>query len=134
MRDFCGTLSFFIAAWGTFRLVYGAWPPMKGNFGQWLLADSRAKWAMAAGLLAGMIGAIIVRAFCSASSTRDGGIREVDDYLRRGLACHEERRTDEAIDMFKRAIALALSAGRKNEAAPAYASLGKVYFDVGELS
>lgn len=134
MKSFLGTLGFAIVGLMTFRLVYGSWPPTEGEFAQWLRADSRARWALAAGTLAGVIGLIIGRVFALALRPQDNRIIEANACVKSALVHHRERRTQEAIDSFRRAITLYDDAARPIDAAPAYASLGKVYFDIGELN
>jgi cytochrome b len=63
MQNQHGTLGFFVAAMATFRLTYGAWPPFEGNFVEWILSDSKAQRAMLAGVIVGMLGMAIGRAF-----------------------------------------------------------------------
>lgn len=74
MKDFFGTLGFFVAGLITFRLSYGAWPPTQGNFGKWLSSDSKARWAMLAGLVVGMVGAVIGRAFSGMLNVQNNSI------------------------------------------------------------
>jgi uncharacterized membrane protein YeaQ/YmgE (transglycosylase-associated protein family) len=62
MKGICGILGSWIFAMLTFRLVYGAWPPFEGNLGEWLSSDSRARWALLAGFVFGVIGAVVGRA------------------------------------------------------------------------
>lgn len=62
VKDLLGPLGFVVAAMVAFRLVYGAWPPLEGELGPWLASDSRAVWAMGAGIVAGCAGLVIGRA------------------------------------------------------------------------
>jgi cytochrome b len=61
MKNVSGTIGFFLAGLGVFRLVYGAWPPSQGSFSQWVSSDPHAKGAIAAGLVAGVVGALVAR-------------------------------------------------------------------------
>jgi tetratricopeptide (TPR) repeat protein len=54
-------------------------------------------------------------------------------YSNLGFLYHRQRRMDEAIRMFQKAIVIYSDLGRVDDSAPIYASLGKVYFDIGEL-
>ncbi|MFC1539023.1 tetratricopeptide repeat protein [Candidatus Latescibacterota bacterium] len=51
-----------------------------------------------------------------------------------GLLYHRQNRIREAINMFDAAIEIYAHYRRNDEAAPVYASLGKVYFDSGDLN
>jgi hypothetical protein len=131
MKQLYGSLVFFLAGTGTFRLVYGAWPPTAGDFGQWLSSDSKAKWAICAGLLAALFASAIARAMSGTSEPEDPKVKEAADCFQRGLAYHQEKRVDEAEEMFKRAIVVYEECGREADSAQAHASLGKLYFDTG---
>lgn len=50
-----------------------------------------------------------------------------------GLLYHRQRKIQEAVSMFSTAINIYTDHHRIDEAAPVYASLGKVYFDNGDL-
>jgi tetratricopeptide (TPR) repeat protein len=126
MKNLYGTLAFFIAGVGTFRLIYGVWPPTEGDFGQWLYSDIRARWAMVAGILAGMLATAIGRAFSRTSPLQDSRLSEASQYAQRGLMYHEERRIDEAITAYQ-------ECGCEADAGRVHASLGKLYFDIGEM-
>lgn len=102
MRDLFGTIGFFLTALATFRLVYGSWPPHEGSLFAWLAADARARWALGASLVTGMIGATIGRRLLRLE--RDGRILEAKENARRGLVFHNSRQMPEAIEMFTRAI------------------------------
>jgi tetratricopeptide (TPR) repeat protein len=132
MRDFFGTLT-FIAGTGTFRIIYGQWPPTSGRFGQWLLSDGKARWAILAGMLVGMVATSIVRGLTGTLRPADPRLEEALQCLQLGMTYHQDRRIEEATHMFQRAIALYTECGRAADAAPAYASLGKLYFDTGAL-
>lgn len=54
-------------------------------------------------------------------------------YANMGLHYHKKRKIQNAVDMFKRAIDVYTDLGKINDTAPVYASLGKVYFDNGDL-
>lgn len=133
MKDLYCTLAFFMAASGTFRLIYGSWPPTSSSFFQWLSSDGNAKWAMGAGILAGMFASAIVRWLSGTPRPQDPRLEEASECVQRGVKYHEERRTDEAAGMFQRAIAVCKDCGSDADSAQAYASLGKLYFDTGEL-
>jgi hypothetical protein len=133
MRDFVGTLAFFIAGTSTFRIIYGRWPPTSGNFGQWLVSDGKARWAILAGLLVGMVATVIVRGLRRTLPPADPLLEEAQSCLQLGLTYHQDRRIEEATRMFQRAITLYDECGRAVDAAPAHASLGKLYFDTGAL-
>jgi tetratricopeptide (TPR) repeat protein len=133
MKDLCGTIGFFIAGTGVFRLVYGAWPPTSGDFLQWLASDSRARWAMAFGLVAGIFGAVVGRKLSVNPQGFDAHNSTATEFGKRGVIYHNERKMTEAIAMFQRAIALHQEGPRETDSAPAYASLGKVYLDLEEL-
>ena len=132
VRDFLGTLTFFIAGTSTFRIIYGRWPPTGGNFGLWLLSDGKAIWAIAAGLLVGMVATSIWRGLIGTLHPSDPRLEDPSRCLQLGMTYHQERRIEEATQMFKRAITLYADCGGA-EAATAYASLGKLYFDTGAL-
>lgn len=125
MRDFFGTLTFFIGGTGTFRIIYGQWPPTSGKFGQWLLSDGKARWA----ILVGTVATSIVRGLTGTLHPADPRLEEASQCLQLGMTYHQDRRIEEATQMFQRAIALYTECGRAADAAPAYASLGKLYFD-----
>ena len=133
MRGFTGTVAFLIAASSTFRIVYGQWPPTSGNFGQWFFSDSRARWATLAAVLVGLVVSAIVRGLTGTPGPLDDKMVEASNCLQLGLTYHQERRVNDAAQMFQRAITLYEECGRGLDAAPAYASLGKLYFDIGEL-
>ena len=61
-KDIYGTVGFVILGMITFRLAYGAWPPLEGEFYQWLSSDSKAVWSMVAAIVGGIVGALICRA------------------------------------------------------------------------
>ncbi len=133
MKDIFGTIGFFITSMATFRFVYGAWPPKAGNFGQWISSDPRALWTMVAAIFVGMVGALISRACVSIMNKQQGGIAEASECARRGFRYHKQRKMQEAIDMFKRSIEIYVDIDRINDTAPVYGSLGKTYFDNGDL-
>lgn len=133
MKNIFGTIGFFITSMVTFRLVYGSWPPTAGNFKQWISSDPRALWAMAAAVIVGMLGALIGRAFVTIVNKQQGRIGKASEYARRGFRYHKQRKMKEAIEMFKRSIEIYTDFDRINDAAPIYGSLGKVYFDNGDL-
>lgn len=130
MRDLFGTVGFFLTALATFRLVYGSWPLHEGALLAWLVSDASARWALGASLVTGMIGAAIGRRLLRVE--RDGRVLEAKENARQGLAFHNNRQIPEAIEMFTRAIESYSQASRTVDAAPVYASLAKVYFDVEE--
>ncbi len=132
MQNFFGTITFFIAGTGTFRIIYGRWPPTSGNFGQWLFSDARARWAVLGGMLVGMVVTVIVRGLTRTLRPADPRLQEAPHCLQLGMTYHQERRIEEATQMFERAITLYDECGRAADAAPAYASLGKLYFDTGD--
>jgi tetratricopeptide (TPR) repeat protein len=80
-----------------------------------------------------MIGAVVARAFAGMINPRAGEIAEAESLARRGLTLHEQRRIDEAERAFRNAIDKYEQLGRRDDAAPVYASLGKLLFDVGRL-
>jgi hypothetical protein len=133
MKNLLGTIGFFVVASVVFRVFYGAWPPSSGSFLPWLASDSRAQWSLMASLVAGAMGSAILRALASSPPNRPERVAQADAYGREALARHEARQIPEAIDLFTRAIILYEEAGRATAAAPWYASLGKLYFDVNEL-
>lgn len=135
MRDLLGTIAFFSGAMGTFRLVYGSWPPNEGQLLSWLSSDSKARWALGVSLVGGMVATLIIRSLSSTKSRResDARIAQAKEYARQGLAHHNDRRQAEAAAMFTRAIDLYREASRTVDAAPVYASLGKLHFDFNEL-
>ena len=55
-------------------------------------------------------------------------------YVNMGLRYHRKRKIQNAIDMFKRAIGIYTNLGQISDTAPVYGSLGKVYFDNGDLN
>jgi tetratricopeptide (TPR) repeat protein len=59
------------------------------------------------------------------------GVAHVSGSL--GFLYHRQLRFDEAIDMFNRALADFTASGHTGETAPILASLGKLYFDAGDL-
>lgn len=63
----------------------------------------------------------------------EGRIGEASECARRGFRYHKQRKMQEAIDMFKRFIEIYTDFDRINDAAPVYGSLGKAYFDNGDL-
>jgi cytochrome b len=63
MKNTVGTICFVVLGLLTFRLVYGAWPPFEGKFGEWLASDPRAGWSMVAAVVGGIVGALVGRAF-----------------------------------------------------------------------
>lgn len=133
MKVVFGMFGFYAAAMAAFRVVYGAWPPHQGKFGDWLMSDSKAQMAMLVGVGAGMIGAMICRALASAVNPGEGPTREAKDLVRQGLALHENRQIEQARRAFERAIEIYNSVGRTAEAAPVYGCLGKLLFDAGDL-
>jgi len=133
MRDFFGTLTFFIAGTGTFRIIYGRWPPTSGKFGEWLLSDSKARWAILAGMLVGMVATSIMRGLTRTFRPSDPRLEEASRCLQLGMTYHQDRRIEEATQMYQRAITLYTECGREADVAPAYASLGKLYFDTDAL-
>ena len=137
MRDFLGTLTFFIAGTSTFRMIYGQWPPTSGNFGQWLVSNGKGRWAILAGMLVGIVATSIVRGLTGTFHAADPRLEEASHCLQLGMTHHQERRIEEAKQMFERAIAVyhqcGQECGQAADAAPAYASLGKLYFDTGAL-
>jgi tetratricopeptide (TPR) repeat protein len=133
MKALFGMFGFYAAGVLTFRLVYGAWPPHEGNFGQWLMADSKTQLALGVGMVAGMVGAVLARALSGPFNSGLGNNREASDLTRRGLDLHEQRRVGEARRAFERAIEIYNAAGQQNAAAPVYGSLAKLLFDTGEL-
>lgn len=54
-------------------------------------------------------------------------------YSNLGFVYHHQKRLKNAASMFKRAIEIYTDLRRLNDAAPIYGSLGKVYFDSGDL-
>jgi tetratricopeptide (TPR) repeat protein len=133
MKALWGTFGFYVAGVLTFRLVYGAWPPHEGHFGQWLIADSKAQLALAVGMLAGMVGAMFARALSRTFNRDSGNNHEASGLTRRGLMLHEQRRIEEARHAFERAIEIYNEAGQPGAAAPVYGCLAKLLFDIGEL-
>jgi Tetratricopeptide repeat len=133
MRDFLATMTFFIVGTGTFRVMYGQWPPTSGNFGQWLLSDGKARWAILAGMLVGMVATSIMRGLTGTLHPADARLDEASHCLQLAMTHHQDRRIEEAIQMYQQAIRLYTECGRETDAAPAYASLGKLYFDTGAL-
>lgn len=61
-KNLCGTLGYWLAAMATFRLAYGAWPPLDGALGQWLASDPKAVWSLVVGVVVGIPGALVGRA------------------------------------------------------------------------
>lgn len=55
-------------------------------------------------------------------------------YTALGLLYHRQRRTAEAAQKLKSAIAIYSNLGRINDLAPVYASLGKVYYDTHDIA
>lgn len=51
-----------------------------------------------------------------------------------GLLYHQQRRVDDAAKMFTTSIDIYSNIGRIDDSAPVYASLGKLYFDNGDLA
>ena len=88
---------------------------------------------MLAGIFAGMVVTAIVRGLTRTLRPRNDRMSEASHCLQLGLIHHQERRVAEATQMFQRAITQYEECGRGADAAPAYASLGKLYFDTGEL-
>ena len=89
---------------------------------------------MTLGMLVGLIGLFIGRKLAPAFHAQDPKTVEAAACVKRALNHHQERRIEEAISEFKRGVSLYKDAARSNDAAPAYASLGKIYFDIGELN
>lgn len=133
MKDLLGTIGFFAVASGAFRVFYGAWPPTSGSFLSWLASDSRAQLSLVASLVVGGVGSALLRALASSPPDRPERIAQADAYGREALARHAARQIPEAIDLFTRAINLYEAAGQATAAAPLYASLGKLHFDVNEF-
>jgi hypothetical protein len=80
-----------------------------------------------------MVTTSIVRRLTGTVRAEDPGLEEASQCLQLGMTYHQDRRIEEATQMFQRAIALYTECGRHADAAPAYASLGKLYFDTGAL-
>ncbi len=121
---------FWASAWIAFRLFYGAWPPYAGKLGPWLASDSRAKWSL--------FGSIIVGLFVAALSRRGmqggtSGNPEIDQLMRRGYASHEQKEIPKALEYFQSALNLCPKDDRV-VAARIHASMGKAYFDSGDLT
>lgn len=133
MRDFFGTLTFFISGTSTFRIIYGRWPPTSGNFGQWFFSDGKARWAILAGVVVGMVATSIVRGLTGTFRPADPRLEEASHCLQVGMTYHQQRRIEEAAQMYQRAITLYNECSQASDAAPAYASLGKLYFDTDAL-
>ena len=133
MKDIFGIIGFFITAMLTFRLVYGAWPPSEGNLGNWLSSEPKAIWSMGVAITAGMVGALIGRAFSKVLNKQEGRISSAYEFVKRGFRYHRQRKLLEAINMFKQAIEIYTESGCIDETAPVYGSLGKAYFDKGDL-
>ena len=133
MKDIFGTVGFFVVAMATFRLVYGSWPPFEGDFGDWFSSEPRAKWAMASAVVTGMVGALLARAFSGILNKQEGKISTASRCARRGRRYHQQGKLHKAIDMFDRAIEIYTEMGRINDVASVYGSLGKAYFDKGDL-
>ena len=133
MKGIFGLFGFYAAAMVAFRIVYGAWPPHDRKFGEWLMADSKARVAMLVGIGAGMIGAIVGRAFAPGSGAGERVIHEAKAVVRRGLALHENHEMEPAREAFERAIGMYAGVGRIAESAPVYGCLGKLLFDAGDL-
>lgn len=133
MKALFGMFGFYVAGVLTFRLVYGAWPPHEGHFGQWLMADSKAQLALAIGMVAGMVGAVFARALSGTFNLSSGNNSQASELARRGLLLHGQRRTEEARRAFDRAIEIYNQTGQEGAAAPVYGSLAKLLFDIGEL-
>lgn len=132
MRDLLRTGLFVGAASVTFRALYGAWPPTSGRFIDWLAADSKARWCLAAGVVAGMIANVLTRTGPPPRYS-DPRVSEADDCASRAIAAHQSRQISEATALLTRAIALYKEAGDELGLASGHACLGKLYFDVGSL-
>jgi fructose-specific phosphotransferase system IIC component len=68
VRKACGTVGSFVGAMLLFRLAYGAWAPLQGDFWQWLVSDTRAQWALLAGIVGIVVGALVGQAIGAALS------------------------------------------------------------------
>ena len=110
-----------------------AMAPHKRQFWAMVVLDSRARWAVLAAILVGFVASAVVRGLTGTLRPLDDRVIEASNCLQLGLTYHQERRLDDAAQMFQRAITLYEECGRGVQAAPAYASLGKLYFDTGDL-
>jgi tetratricopeptide (TPR) repeat protein len=135
MRNVVGTFAFVIVGSATFRLLYGPFPTQDVDFLAWLIADANARASLAGGLLGGFVATWLVRSRRSLAigDDADPRIAEAKALARSGLALHQEKRLTDAAGMFTRAIDLYADAAREMDAAPVYASLGKLYYDFDQL-
>lgn len=78
---------------------------------------------------------IIMNNRTRAASANDCGRSELSaiGYANLGFHYHKKRRLQKAIDMFKKSIDIYTDLDQINNAAPIYGSLGKAYFDNGNL-
>jgi tetratricopeptide (TPR) repeat protein len=122
-------LAFWAGGMLTFRLSYGSWPPMSGRFLDWLAGTHSAIWSIAGGMVVGAICStgvhLTIRRLCAAGN-------EEDLLFREGIMSHNRGETQKAIEAFDHALKLCKQR-EGPDAARIYASLGKVYFDLGEM-